>query len=207
MAKKKPKKILIGAATYILLFAGATAGLENRDKDDKCGGVERWKVKVAADPDRMSINATPIPTTIDSLDDVKTDMFHIKTKTPRLAPERQVYRIDSCFISDAILESDNDIHLVIEDGKGRHMIAEIPDPSCPAIKKSRFFKKIKKAREEFMSFEDTYNKHRFNITGVFFIDKEHSGHKPTGNNPNNVELHPVIKFEKFAPDDSIIVVK
>jgi hypothetical protein len=76
------------------------------------------------------------------------------------------------------------------------MIAEIPDPECPRAKNSRFLARIKKAKAEFLKYEHTYNHHLFRITGVLFIDKKHPK-PPTGNNANNVELHPVIRLKEI----------
>jgi hypothetical protein len=189
----KRKKITIAGITYVLLFAGAGAGVIDRDKDDKCGGVERWEEKVVIDDLASEITSTPRTTTIESLNAISTTVYAITKNSERQDIEKQVYTIKNCFITKAILESDNDIHLVIEDGNKRTMIAEIPDPKCPDAKHSDFISDYRKARTTFLRYQDVYHTRRFDITGVLFIDKKHAK-SPTGNASNNIELHPVINI-------------
>src|SRR4030095_6538379 len=189
----KKKKITIAGIVYMLLFAGAGAGIVNRDKDEKCGGEERWEVKVVIDDIAEEINSHVKVTTIEELNSIKTDTIKIKASTLRQDIEKQVYKIKDCFITHAIKENDNDIHLVIEDGKGNHMIAEIPDSKCSDAKKSDYIKDYRKARKTFLKYQKTFDHYRFDITGVLFIDKKHSK-PPTGNADNCIELHPVIEL-------------
>jgi hypothetical protein len=191
--KKKTKKITIGGLVFALFFAGASAGLEDRDKDEKCGGEERWKQKVVIDDSAGEVHTTPKPTTIQALNSIPTDTIKIGKETVRQPIEKQVYTLTNCFISKAFVESDNDIHLAIEDGAGHHMVAEIPDPKCSDAKKSDFYTDFKTARKTFLKYQNVYDHHRFNITGVLFIDKKHPK-PPVGNADNNIELHPVIKL-------------
>jgi hypothetical protein len=189
--------MIIGGVMYALLFAGASTdgGLTNRDSDKKCRGSERWAQKVLVDDYADDVNYHPKAITIKELAALRTQTIEIGRSTERQEMEKQVYTIRNVFISKAIAESDNDIHLVVEDGKGNHMIAEIPYADCQMTRDSEHAAEFQKARETFLRYQDTYLHYRFNITGVLFIDKKHST-APTGNNKNNVELHPVLKLTR-----------
>lgn len=189
MPLTKSKTMILGAAMYTFLFAGS--GIENRDNDAKCSGTERWDVKVAADERADEIRRKPIVITLKELIAYKTDT--LPKSGPRAYSETYTYTLKNIFITKAILEEDNDIHLVIEDGHTRSLIAEIPDISCKVSEDSRFAKQIDQSRKTFMRYQDTYNQYLFDITGVFFRDKPHG---QTGKAPNNVELHPVIALKK-----------
>jgi len=189
-----PKKVIIAGVTYALLFAGAGAGIVNRDNDNKCGGEERWEQKVLIDEKVEDINTTPVLTTIKDMNDISTSNLEIKKNTERQDIEKQVYTIKDCFITHAIREDDNDIHIVIEDGQKHTMIAEIPDTKCKDAKSSEFVDDFRKARKTFLKYQNVYNHYKFDITGVLFVDKKHSK-PPTGNGKNNVELHPVIDLK------------
>jgi len=193
--KKKPTKLIIAGVAYVLMFASAAGGLLDRDSDTICGGKERWEVKVLADnPGADDVKTKAKIKTIEELNDVSTDAYEIKRDTKRQDLEKQVYTVKNCFITHAILEKDNDIHLVIEDGNKHSMVAEIPSPSCKTAKQSEFINDFRKARKAFMEHKKDYDSYLFDITGVMFIDKEHAVN-PTGNADNNVELHPVIKLK------------
>jgi len=189
-----PKKVIIAGVTYALLFAGAGAGIVNRDNDNKCGGEERWEQKVLIDEKTEDINTTPVLTTIKDMNDISTSNLEIKKNTERQDIEKQVYTIKDCFITHAIREDDNDIHIVIEDGQKHTMIAEIPDTKCKDAKSSEFVDDFRNARKTFLKYQNVYNHYKFDITGVLFVDKKHSK-PPTGNGKNNVELHPVIALK------------
>jgi hypothetical protein len=191
MASKKTKTLYIGGLMYVLLFGGSGAGLVDRDRDDKCRGSQRWSVKVAADEDAEEIRVRPKVITLAELSSYRTDT--LPKGNTRKYSEKFTYTIRNVFISHAILENDNDIHLVIEDGQGHTMIAEIPDIDCDISEDSRFADKIAKARDTFVRYQDTYQNYFFDITGVFFKDKPHG---QTGRAPNDVELHPVINLRK-----------
>jgi len=189
-----PRKVIIAGVTYALLFAGAGAGIVNRDNDNKCGGEERWEQKVLIDEKSEDINTTPVLTTIKDMNDISTSNLEIKKNTERQDIEKQVYTIKDCFITHAIREDDNDIHIVIEDGQKHTMIAEIPDTKCKDAKSSEFVDDFRNARKTFLKYQNVYNHYKFDITGVLFVDKKHSK-PPTGNGKNNVELHPVIDLK------------
>lgn len=187
----KAREFYIGAALYVLVFGGAGAGLNDRDKDDKCRGVQRWAVKVASDEEAELIRRKPKVIALEDLIAYRTDT--LPKGNTRAYSEQFTYTLRDVFITHAILENDNDIHLVIEDGKKNTLIAEIPDVDCEISENSLFAEQIEAARGTFYRYQDTYDQYQFNITGVFFKDKPHG---QTGKAPNNVELHPVIALKK-----------
>jgi len=199
MAKRKPSKtqLTIAGVIYTLLFAGAGYGLTDRDSDNKCKGTQRWDVKVVAENENSDYNISmkPMAATIEYLNSIPTDGYDIKPKTPRQDIETQVYTIKNCFITHAILENDNDIHLVLEDGKNHTMIAEIPDPDCEITGDSELAERYRKARQTFLDNKLIYQNYQWNISGILFIDKKHPT-SPTGNADNNIELHPVISLKR-----------
>ncbi|HEX7903436.1 MAG TPA: hypothetical protein VF487_06130 [Chitinophagaceae bacterium] len=197
MPKKTHKKrnFLIGGLSYVLLFLGASEDIGGHDSDNVCGGKQRWAVKVLADPGAATIKKTPVVTTIDQLTQIDTEIPEHKFKetAPRMDIEQQVYTIKNCFITDILREDDNDYHLVIEDGKGNHMVAEIPDPECDDAANSGWVDDFIQARTLIEEDGTRFRHFRYTITGVLFRDKTHG---VTGRAPNNVELHPVIKIKR-----------
>lgn len=196
MAKPKPQKFIISGLLYVLLFAGASREeIGGRDNDNKCGGEERWDQKILADPEAQHLNKRPIDTTIAGLLTIDTKLPENKYREgkPRMNIEKRLYRIRHCFITNVLRENDNDLHLVIEDGQGNHMIAEIPDPKCPKAKTSDWEENFNQARLTMIEFGNNYRHFLFTITGVLFVDKSHG---QTGKAENNVEIHPIIEIKK-----------
>lgn len=189
MALPKGRTLMIGGVMYAFLFAGP--GLENQDTDNKCSGSERWNVKVAADEDAEQIHDHAKVISLEELISYRTDT--LRKGPARTYSETFTYTLKNIFITHAIRENDNDIHLVIEDGHRHTLIAEIPDTNCKISEDSRFKKQIDASRKTFMRYQDNYDKYIFDITGVFFRDKPHG---QTGKAPNDVELHPVIRLTK-----------
>ena len=196
MPNPKAKKYWISGLFYFLVFAGVgTEKIGGHDADDKCGGKERWSVKVLRDPAASLINETPHDTTIAELQKVNTSTGPNKYKEnkPRMPIESQVYRIKNCFITKVLIENDNDLHLVIEDGKKHTMIAEIPDPNCVDAMNSDYINLFIEARQTMMHHANNYRHYMFTITGVVFVDRSHG---QTGKSPNNVEIHPILEIKK-----------
>jgi hypothetical protein len=196
MANPKAKKYFIGGLLYFLVFAGAgTETIGGSDSDDKCGGKERWAVKVMSDQAADFINETPHDTTMAELLKINTTtgVYKYKETKPRMAIESQVYRIKHCFITKILIENDNDLHLVIEDGKKHTMIAEIPDPDCLDAQNSPFINSFVETRQTLMKYANNYRHYMFTITGVLFVDKSHG---QTGKSPNNIEIHPILEIKK-----------
>ena len=196
MATPKAKKYFVGGLFYFLVFAGAgTETIGGSDSDDKCGGEERWSVKVLHDEAADLINETAHDTTIVELQQVNTSTGANKYKENkvRMPIESQVYRIKHCFITKVLIENDNDLHLVIEDGKKHTMIAEIPDPHCVDAMNSGFINSFVESRQTMMDHANNYRHFMFTITGLAFVDRAHG---QTGKSPNNVEIHPILEIKK-----------
>ena len=196
MANPKAKKYFIGGLLYFLVFAGAgTETIGGSDSDDKCGGKERWSVKVMSDQAADLINETPHDTTMAELMQINTatGVNKYKETKPRMAIESQVYRIKHCFITKVLIEDDNDLHLVIEDGNKHTMIAEIPDANCLDAMNSPFLNSFVETRQTMMKYANNYRHYMFTITGVLFVDKSHG---QTGKSPNNIEIHPILEIKK-----------
>ena len=196
MANPKAKKYWISGLFYFLVFAGVgTEKISGSDSDDKCGGEERWFVKVLGDQAADYINETPHDTTMAEILKINTETGANKYKEsrPRMAIESQVYRIKHCFITKVLRESDNDLHLVIEDGKKHTMIAEIPDPECLDAMNSPFINSFVGTRQTMLQYANNYRHYMFTITGTLFVDRSH---KQTGKAPNNIEIHPILEIKK-----------
>lgn len=196
MAKKtKPENFMIGAAMYALLFAGGAEKIGGADNDNKCGGEEHWSEKVLIDAGAPSINQVAETATIKQLTaiDTKTPENKYAEAKPRMEIEKHIYVVKHCFITDVLRENDNDLHLVIEDGAGNHMIAEIPDATCPDAKKSDWAGNFEEVRATMLKYANNYRHYLFTITGVLFVDKSHG---QTGVAANSIELHPIIKLTK-----------
>lgn len=164
-------------------------------------GVERWSVKTGTDPDSGLVNLNA-PTSV-----------AINTLTARPAPspipannrvsptETTLYVINATLTSYK-LEGDSDYHLVLDDGAGHTLIAEIPSPGCVGST-SPFASGISHARAQFDAvYTATTSFQTANVpvqvTGVGMFDFLHG---QTGVAPNGVELHPVIDII-FNPSTS-----
>ena len=73
-------------------FIGDYDDNEKLAGDSKCGGTERWKIKVLADVDTAIVNYFPLPTTIDSLINIQVDT--LTPDNPRQDFEFQPLRAD-----------------------------------------------------------------------------------------------------------------
>lgn len=169
-------------------------------------GYERWAVKTGSDPAASSVNLTPQATTVAQLD-AEPQPAPIVTGQKRRYPP-QVKRLPAEMVTVTVhatlrsyaIEQDNDLHLVIQDGRAT-MIAEIPNPLC--VRGGPFLAGIEAARQTFIA-KTGYNPTppppgRYNpsfrttnlpvtITGVVFYDFIHG---QTGVAPNGIEIHPV----------------
>ena len=158
-------------------------------------GVERWSVKTGTDADAGAINlGSTTSTTIASLDS-RSAPGNLPSNN-RVAPtETTVFRV-SATLTEYKLEDDSDYHLVLRDGSGNTMIAEIPDPSCVGST-SPLRSGIQNARSQFNArFTPTTSFKTANVavtvTGVGFFDFDHG---QTGVAPNAIELHPVTNIQ------------
>ena len=161
-------------------------------------GVERWSVKTGTDADAgaIALNA-PQSNTIATL-----RSWPAPNPIPpnnRVAPYETTVWVINATLTQYKLESDSDIHLVLQDASGLTMIAEIPSPGCVGSS-SPVASGISNARAQFQAvYTPTTSFQTANVpvrvTGVGMFDFLHG---QTGVAPNGIELHPVIDIQ-FNP--------
>jgi hypothetical protein len=110
----------------------------------------------------------------------------------RLPFERHVFRVTAS-ITLFRVEDDGDLHLVLRDRKGLHMIAEAPSPGCIAGAKLARKVQMLNARRaaNLCARPPEAPAVRAIVTGVAFFDFKHG---QSGVAPNAIELHPILKF-------------
>ncbi len=158
-------------------------------------GVERWSVKTGTDADAGLINLqSTTSTTIASLDSLPAPST--LPSNNRVQPtETTVFQLHATLV-EYKLETDSDYHLVLNDGSGNTMIAEIPSPACVGST-SVLLSGIQNARTEFNAqYTVTSSFQTANVpvtvTGVGFFDFLHG---QTGVAPNGIELHAVLDVQ------------
>jgi hypothetical protein len=175
-----------------------------------CGGDHRWDVKTLSDTPGADLVRydTPKRHTIEYLTG-RVDP-HVGAHTARDPDgkhvELTVYRVIGVQVVNARIEEDGDIHLVVADKYDRKMIVEFPNTLCKGAKDSAHMDEMKQARDDFASLCDvptwrtrtTKAKPRdltgtAALEGVGFFDLAH-GTPQVGVAPNNIELHPVLRF-------------
>lgn len=108
---------------------------------------QRWSVKTGADADAATlVGQSPTATTIASMCALAVPAV-LPPEARSQGAEETVWQLDAT-LTGYKLESDGDYHLVIADGQGHTMIAEIPDPSQLA-QGSFFAAQIAAARQAF----------------------------------------------------------
>jgi hypothetical protein len=148
-------------------------------------GTERWSVKTAQDVDVGMVNLSPVPTTIGAL-------VVLAPPSPlpgerRFAPvEVTTYRLENVTLTELKKESDSDYHLVLDDGLGHTMIAEVPVPECAMA--SSLLCLITHARHAADGLVGRSGV-VVSLVGIGFFDYLHN---QTGVAPNAIELHPVL---------------
>lgn len=177
----------------ILLCLGVTIALLPVRAFSQCGG-ERWPVKIGSDIDAGLVdlnNATQ--TTMAALTALARP--NSISDNRRAQPTETTLWTINATLKQYQKQSDLDYHLVLIDGAGHQMIAEIPSPSClPAG--SPFSTGVSRARAQFdAKFSATSAKKTANvpvqITGVGFFDFIEG---QTGVAPNGIELHPILNI-------------
>jgi hypothetical protein len=178
---------------------------------------QRWSVKTGADAGAANlVTQVPVAGTIAGM---------VALAVPAVLPpdarspgaEETVWELDAT-LTGYKHESDGDYHLVIADGQGNTMIAEIPDPAALAPG-SFFAEQITAARQ---AFDDQFGlqlaaatqpaatpqfaaaamapalipSERVTVRGLGFFDFAHG---QDGVAPNAIELHPVISIEFHGP--------
>ena len=157
-------------------------------------GTERWPVKTGTDYDRNKIHQQAVNSTIKYLDSRPEPSS--RPQANRIRPvEVTTYEVTASLV-EYKEEDDSDYHLVLRDGRGRTMIAEIPAPSCVG--------RMSPERSKIVAARRWFNQHyvvtsdfknagqRVTVTGVGFFDYLHG---QTGVAPNGIELHPVTAIQ------------
>lgn len=116
-------------------------------------GVERWPVKTGTDDDVAKVGTVIVDTTVQEIGNFpRPAALQPPTSDPpsaqraRFDPvETTVWRLSANVIAFK-MESDGDYHLVLQDGTGSTMIAEVPMPTTEFIDSSTFFSDIQAAR-------------------------------------------------------------
>lgn len=157
----------------------------------QCGG-ERWSVKIGSDADVGLVNLnSPTPTTLATLTNLSPPRTIPDNK--RAQPTETTLWVINATLKQYQKQADSDYHLLLIDGAGHQMIAEIPSPNCMASG-SPFASGVSRARAQFdAKFTATSALKNANvpvqITGVGFFDYLAG---QTGVAPNGIELHPIL---------------
>ena len=159
--------------------------------ESPCVGY-RWGVKTASDTAAGSISTTPVSTTIVYLTGVPQP--NTNNAMARMAPaEATTYQLTNVTLSKIFKARDNDYHLLLTDGAGHTMIAEVPDPSCAP--NSKFASQITAVRNSLDSRYPGIGASDMTVTtavtlrGVGFFDYDPNYAEAQA--PDGIELHPV----------------
>src|SRR5437899_12192316 len=157
-------------------------------------GVERWSVKTGTDADVGLVNLSS------STSQTIVTMRSWTAPSPipannRVSPYETTQWVLNANLTQYKLEGDSDYHLIIVDGSGNTLIAEIPSPSCVGTG-SPFGPGITASRNAFDArFNATTSFQTANIPvqirGVGMFDFLHG---QTGVAPNGIEIHPVLNI-------------
>jgi hypothetical protein len=177
----------------LLLFAAAiaaTASVSGGTADalqarSFCGAY-RWAVKTLQD------RPTLLPTRTTTIRFLVTRRAPESLPSTRLPFERHVYRV-TARVGLFRPEDDGDIHVVLRDTHGNHMITETPSPGCTAGATLPHHIRMVKARRavERCVRPEGAPQPLATVTGVAFFDIKHG---QTGVAPNGIELHPILSF-------------
>jgi hypothetical protein len=192
----------------------------------QCGGVERWAVKMAADPAASQLSVqSAVVTTLDDL--VRLTRPTLPSDEVTRAPgETSIRTVDARLVRfkrEGGRDGDSDYHLVFTDatmlytGGGNSVtvsphsfIGEIPDPACVAGRHgnsptpSRFATEMQAVRQAFESQFPNRTATGWNdaqgipvrVTGVVFFDRPHG---QVGRALNGIELHPILSLQFNPP--------
>ena len=185
------------AALASITWTSATSAASSDVHRPACGHW-RWLVKTGADADRRKVHRRVMMVTVRYLRTRPMPSSYPRDR--RIRPtELHIFQIDRVRLVAFREEDDSDYHLIIKDGAGRSMIAEIPAPGC-VTSKSLWRKDIESVRAYFNHHYAVTrywkNVHAIiDIRGLGFFDELHG---QAGVAPNGVELHPVI-WMKILP--------
>ena len=187
-----PLFIILGSAVLVTALAGSRR-FDWEGVMAWCG-VERWSVKTGTDADVNKVNVnSPQPNTIATM-----WTWPAQANPPpnnRVSPYETTAWTLSATLVEFKAESDEDTHLVLKDGTGHTMIAEIPAPHCVSSG-SPFLAGITSAYNSLRAHYTPSGSFQtvnvpVQITGVGMFDFAHG---QTGAAPNQIELHPVINL-------------
>src|SRR5947209_13868706 len=112
---------------YRILFFAAAAAAIAAGANAQCG-VERWPVKTTTDSDAQYVSRAAVPATINQLRNLSAP--RPLPQSNRIAPvEETVYSVTAT-LTAVKAEDDSDYELVLSDGEGRTIVAEIPSVEC-----------------------------------------------------------------------------
>jgi hypothetical protein len=145
-------------------------------------GKERWITKTLQDRPRL------ISVKRETVADLAGLIRPKPAPVTRRNFERHIYSVDAA-VTHVLVEADQDLHLVLEDGPA-HMVAESPNaPLCTVSATDYRRKQIAAARTKVRICA------KARIVGVVFWDHPHT---VTGRAPNSIELHPILDFACFS---------
>ncbi len=210
---KRSARHAVAAAVIVIAASSAVFTTRSPAASSRvllCGGDHRWDVKTLSDSPGADLVRydTPKRHSIEYL--INRDDPHVGAHTPRDPDgkhvELTVYRLIGVQVVNARIEEDGDIHLVISDKYDRKMIVEFPNTVCKGARISEHMDEMKQARDDFGTLcgvptwrTRTTKASPRDLTGtaalegVGFFDLPH-GTPQIGVAPNNIELHPVLKF-------------
>lgn len=180
--------LLVAGLVAILMLASGLASASPRR--ESCG-EERAAVKLGLDADAPRVAVLPAEVTIAELVALSRPRA---AATRRAGAELQVYRVHATVVAYKA-EDDGDLHVVIADDDGRHMIVELPAERCAAH--SAWHEQVvaaRRAAEVRLHPAAKVRRARIPVIveGVGFFDKLH---RQLGVASNAVELHPVTRIE------------
>jgi hypothetical protein len=148
-------------------------------------GVERWPVKILADPDARFVNRTPLAASVTSLRAIPRPAGQLPERGRSTTAERQVYRVQA-IVQKIITESDGDWHLVLADpdNPSATLVAEIPDSACAyGTADATTFAAVRR------DMHAAGRQALIEVDGVAFFDFLHG---QRGMAPSGLELHPLL---------------
>lgn len=155
-------------------------------------GRDRWPVKTLSDRDVSRINFTPRRSTVRALARLRPPTARPADRRTSVA-ERRVYCIEALITEIPRPQEDGDLHVILSDpvDPENTIIAELPDPRCPAVCASPLAAALGSARRKLERQLATWSTDtlRVVIVGVGFFDRNHG---QLGAAPNFFELHPVL---------------
>jgi hypothetical protein len=189
-------RIAIALAAAVLTTAGLTIAISPAQaaRVAVTCGTWRWPVKTGSDADRHKVSRRVRDTTIRHLRSLKAPGSFAGHQDRRFrGAERHTWQL-STVLTQYREEDDGDIHLVIKNSSGKKMIAEIPLGRCVSSR-SLWKRQIASARTTFtrhlhLTTSWHYVHRKITLRGLGFFDEIHD---VTGQAPNGIELHPVIR--------------